>query len=131
MTEAKAATVSFPATVVRVIDNHKVIINRGAKHGIQKEQRFLVYHLDTNPIKDPETGQDLGLLEIVRGTGVATHVQENLTTVSSDRKGPNERREVVRRGIMYSFGSERETITIPGEIEPFDDVVNGDKVKPI
>ena len=32
---------------------------------------------------------------------------------------------------MYSLGNEQETITIPGETKPFDDVVSGDKVKPI
>ena len=129
MTEAKGATVSFPATVVRVVDAHKVVINRGAKHGIQKGQRFLVYHLDTHPVKDPETGHDLGQLEIVRGTGIATHVQENMTTVSSDRKGPTEKREV-RRSVAFSMG-EQETITIPGDIEPFEDAASGDKAKPL
>ena len=129
MTEAKEATVSFPATVVRVVDDHKVVINRGARHGIRKGQRFLVYHLSTDPIKDPETGHDLGQLEIVRGTGIATHVQENMTTVSSDRKGPTEQRVVRRHRGFYT--SEQETSTIPGDIEPFEDARTGDKVKPI
>ena len=128
MTETKEATVSFPATVVRVIDDYKVVINRGAKHDIQQGQRFLVYHLDTDSIKDPETGYDLGQLEIVRGTGVATHVQENMTTVSSNRKGPTEQRVVRRYGGLLG---EEEKITIPGDIEPFEGAARGDKAKPI
>ena len=131
MTETTAATVSFPATVVRVIDDTKVVINRGAKHGVRNGQHFLVYYLDTNPIEDPETGRDLGQLEIVRGTGIATHVQENLTTVSSNRKGPTGHRKVVRSSIMHSFSTEEETTTVPGNIEPFDHAARGDKVKPI
>ena len=132
MTEIKEDKVSFPATVVRIIDDHKVIINRGAKHGIQKDQHFLVYHLETDPIKDPETGHDLGPLEIVRGTGIATHVQENVTTVSSSRKGPTEKRVIRRRGsLVYGLGGEEETITIPGDIEPFEEAAIGDKAKPI
>ena len=132
MTEAEKATVNFPATVVRVVDDYKVVINRGAKHGIQEGQRFLIYHLDTNPIKDPETGHNLGQLEIVRGTGIATHVQENITTVSSDRKGPTGRRVVRRQGWpLGAIGREEETITIPGDIEPFEQAASGDKAKPI
>ena len=132
MTEAEKDTVNFPATVVRVVDDHKVVINRGEKHDIRKGQRFLVYHLDTNPIKDPETEQNLGQLEIVRGTGIATHVQENMTTVSSDRKGPTEHRVVKRRGWpVGAIGGEEERITIPGDIEPFEAVEDGDKAKPI
>ena len=132
MTKAEKATVNFPATVVRVVDDHKVVINRGAKHGIREGQRFLVYHLDINPIKDPETGHNLGQLEIVRGTGIATHVQENITTVSSNRKGPTEQRVVRRRGWpVYAIGQEEETISIPGDIEPFEGAASGDKAKPI
>ena len=130
MTEVRADKGSFPAAVVRVIDDFRIVINRGAKHGIKDGQRFLVYHLDTDPIMDPETGQDLGPLEIVRGTGTATHVQEKLTTVSSDRKSPTERRQV-RRSTPYVFGQEVETITVPNDMEPFDDAETGDKVKPI
>ena len=124
MPEAKEATVSFPATVVRVIDDRMVVINRGTKDGIREGQQFLVYHLDTDSIKDPETGCDLGRLEIVRGTGVATHVQENMTTVSSNRKGPTEQRVVRRYG-------EEEKITIPGGTEPFENARRGDKAKPV
>ena len=131
MIEAKEAPVSFPATVVRVIDKYKVVINRGAKHGIQKDQRFLVYHLEPDPIKDLETGHDLGQLEIVKGTGIATHVQENITTLSSNRKGPAEQRVVKRRNPFLFGPGEEEKITIPGEIEPFEDVTDGDKAKPI
>ena len=123
MTESKR----FPATVVRVIAPHKVVINRGTEHGIQKGQRFLVYHLDTTPIQDPETGSDLGRLEIVRGTGKATHVQEKMTTVSSDRRGPSERRV---KSKLNPFSTQEETQT-PGDIEPFEDVERGDKAKPL
>ena len=132
MTEVKEATGSFPATVIRIIEDDKVVINRGAKDGIKTDQHFLVYHLEKDPIKDPETGQDLGQLEIIRGTGIATHVQENMTTVSSDRKGPTERR-VVRRSPTWAYlgAQEEEKVTIPGETEPFDGALVGDKAKPI
>ena len=91
-----------------------------------------MYHLEKDPIKDPETGQELGQLEIIRGTGIASHVQENMTTVSSDRKGPTEQRVISRRGPVWAYTvKEEEKIAIPSETEPFDEAVVGDKAKPI
>jgi hypothetical protein len=131
MTEAKE-TKAYPATVVRVIDDHRVVINRGAEDGVRGRQRFLVYHLDTKPIKDPETGQDLGPLEIVKGPGIADHVQKHMTTLSSSRKGTAEKRVVKRRPRdLFDRGAEEETIELAGNIEPFNDAVVGDKAKPI
>lgn len=124
MTESKR----FPATVIRVLTPHKVVINRGTEHGIEEGQRFLVYHLDTTSIQDPETGHDLGQLEIVKGTGKATHVQEKMTTVSSDRRSPTERR--IQSNKFFTFGPQEE-IHIPGGMEPFEDAERGDKAKPL
>ena len=130
MTEPNATT-GFPAIVVQIISDRTVVINRGEADGVQKGQRFLVYHVDPEPIVDPETGEDLGRLEVVRGTGTATHVQDRLTTVSSDRKAPTERRVVKKRSLIAYLGEELETVTGPGETRPFDYPRKGDKVKPI
>ena len=128
--EAKTPS-EFPATVVRVIDENRIVLNRGATHGVRKGQRFLVYQLESEAIKDPVSGEELGYLEIVRGTGSATHVQDSLTTVTSDSKGPIERRVITRRNLPFVFGTEEETVTSGGGTEPFEDAKVGDKAKPI
>ena len=131
MTEAKE-TKAYPATVVRVIDDYRVVINRGAEDGVQRGQNFLVYHLDTNPIEDPETGDNLGTLEIVKGPGIADHIQKHMTTLSSSRKGSAEKRVVKRRPrYMFDLSAEEETIELAGDIEPFEGAMVGDKAKPI
>ena len=121
---------AFPAIVVRVVNDRTVVINRGKQDGIRNGQRFIVYHVHSEPEIDPETKENLGYLETVRGTGTATHVQERITTVDSDRRGPRGRRQVIRKS-PFGIASEEETIRDLGEILPYEYPKIGDKVKPI
>lgn len=70
---------TFPATVAKVIDNYKLVINRGSENGIREGQRMLVYGISDEDIKDPRTGESLGYLELVRGTGKIISVQEKMS----------------------------------------------------
>ncbi len=129
MSPAKKA--NFPALVVQVLEPDRVVFNRGSNDGIQKGQRFLIYALDRE-LFDPETNESLGQLEIVRGTGVAVHVQPRITTVESDTRAPDVRR-TVRRNDPYSILSGRgeEIIEQTGATLPFDGPKVGDHVRPI
>lgn len=122
----------FPATVVKVLNEFKVVINRGSKDGIKVNQRFLLYILSDDEIVDPETNKKLGFLEIVRGTGKVVHVQENMATIESDTKGPSERLITRLEIPIYILESSREEEKIiPGEQLPFENASVGDKAKPI
>jgi hypothetical protein len=102
----------YVATVVKIIDTRKLVINRGAHDGIKPGQRFLIYHLEEEPIIDPITNESLGHLEIVRGTGKVFHIQERLSIIESD----------MRRAGPPGF---------PIDCFPFDYPQIGDKAKPI
>jgi len=127
----------YPASVVKVIDEYTIVINRGSEHGISKGDQFLVYFIEPDEIKDPETGESLGHLEVVRGTGSAIHVQPKITTVKSNRSVSRGR--VIRRttnpglgGLLGTLTAERETIEEPErEALPFEDVQIKDYVKPV
>lgn len=84
---------TYPAQVASVRDPHTLVINRGSEHGINKGQRFMVYTLSEEEIEDPETEDSLGHLEIVKGTGRATHVQEKMTTIKSDKTDDSPKRK--------------------------------------
>jgi hypothetical protein len=134
MSESPEQT-SFSGVVARVVDDYTLVINRGSRHGIEKGDHFLVYYVEDEEIKDPETGESLGKLEVVRGTGSAVHVQENMSTIKSNRtvsKGRVIRRTVnpAFRGIAGVFPGEKETIEEPErEALPFESPSVGDKVK--
>jgi len=128
--------ITFPATIVKVIDDCKVVINRGALHKVTQGQQFLIYELSGEEIKDPTSGESLGCLEIVKGTGKIIHVQERISTIESNRRDSSERRIIRKRSASSFFPSltgeeEEETIVPSSYFVPFDDPMIGDKAKPI
>ena len=124
------ASKNYPASVVRVTDDYTLVINRGSDHGVTKGDHFLVYYVDPEELFDPETNESLGYLEMIRGTGTATHVQAKMTTIKSNRVVSRGR--IIRRqtGILASLSGE--VVEEPEkEAMPFDDANTGDKVKPV
>ncbi|HEX8633804.1 MAG TPA: hypothetical protein VF703_06575 [Pyrinomonadaceae bacterium] len=131
----RLATAVFPATVVEVPDSYTVAINRGLIHGVKKGQVFLIYGLSDKDIIDPETNDNLGKLEIVRGTGVVVNVQEKLALIESDKKSKTKR--VISRKprstflSSYSAMEETESIESEGTLLAFDSATIGDKARPV
>jgi hypothetical protein len=121
----------FPATVVALIDPYKVAINRGLAHGIKMGQRFLIYRLSRDEIKDPSNGKLLGYLEIVKGTGKVIHIQDQMSTIESDQRSPAEKKIVRTIPSFFSADKTEEEITPPTTLRPFEDPAKGDKAKPI
>jgi len=120
----------FPATIAALIDEKRIVINRGSQHDIKIGQRFLVYTLSDEIIKDPETQEDLGRLEITKGTGKVIHVQDRMAIIESDQRSPSTRK-IYRSPWQILYYSPDEITEFPGELLPFKDAKVGDKVKPI
>lgn len=120
----------FPAKVIQKISfSDKLVVNRGSLDGVKIGNRFLVYAVSSEDILDPETGESLGRLEIVRGRGVVTHVQERMATLQPELV-KSSRRVVRRRSPLLAFGDEE--VIEPNEHRgDFDDPEVGDLVKPI
>ncbi|MER9666697.1 hypothetical protein [Mesorhizobium sp. M0185] len=126
-------------TVVTVMDSGKaVVINRGLRDGVGQGDAFLIFGIGPN-ITDPETGEDLGQLELVRGRGKVAHVQERMATiVSTEVKVGEITKRVVEPsrmsgGLGSLFRPDSETIEErkPPAIVPFRGVKEGDKAKPV
>lgn len=120
------------AKVAKVLDEFTVVINKGANDGIKKGQKFLIYNL-AEEIIDPDKNESLGSLEIVRGTGKVTHLQETMATLGSDMTNDLGRsvRRFKRPSLAAFFGPEEIEETIPAQTIPFNNVQVGDLVKPI
>ncbi len=119
---------TFPATVAKVIDDSKLVINRGSENGIKEGQRMLVYCVSDEDIKDPNTGESLGFLELVRGTGKIIFVQDKLSILESDKQ------QIVPISYNYpssSFSHFTEKTIHEKHIIPFEKPQVGDLVKPI
>ena len=64
--------------VAKVLNSTSVILATGSDEGVKEGMEFVIYDL-SETILDPETGEDLGKLELVKGRVYAVHVQDKLT----------------------------------------------------
>lgn len=150
-TQASAPVIAnkgtFPAIVAKVIDKNTLVINKGEIDGIRESQRMLVYCNSNEEIKDPNTGESLGYLEVVRGTGKIIRVQEKISTLESDKVsikpesklnslsslGNNLDKKMniqkIQKEIQDSFNKLEELLK--KDLSGFDDPQVGDLVKPI
>ncbi|TRU93610.1 MAG: hypothetical protein EWV75_18135 [Microcystis wesenbergii Mw_QC_S_20081001_S30D] len=119
---------TFPAKVVKVIDDYKLVINRGEISGIREGQRMLVYNTSEEEIKDPQTGESLGYLDLVRGTGTIIFVQDKISIIETDQKKTYRKRIENSSLGLRSYKSE---VVESDELKPFDNAQVGDLVKPI
>ncbi|MBQ4443689.1 MAG: hypothetical protein II896_03375 [Clostridia bacterium] len=104
------------AKVIKIIDEYQVVINKGIKAGVKKGDRFLVYKIGEE-MKDPDTNESLGNLEIVCGEAVAKHVQDKMTTLESDLYESSATKRIIQKGGYTSLlGSQIEEIENPRQI---------------
>jgi hypothetical protein len=116
------------AKVVHVVDAQylpfEVIINRGARHGLKVGDRFLVFGIGPE-ISDPDTGENLGRIELVRGRGEVIHVQDKLATLRSIEQSRGRRGKRITRQYTSFIGPTVEE-EIPPEQLPFEGISLGD-----
>lgn len=128
MPEHQSARAAF---VLHVFDEgYKVAINKGSADGLKIGDRYLVYGMGPQ-FSDPVTGEDLGELEVVRGRGIVTHVQERMSTLkSTETRIRKSRKRTVETGVNI-FGREVIEETPEPEQVPFDSARSGDLAKPV
>lgn len=122
--------------VIRVLSSTEVVINRGSEHGIHSGSRFLIFVLG-DEIRDPDTGESLGQLEVVRGKAKVKHCQAKITTLeSSETKSIKQDRTRIDKTdpirSSFSIFPLLETVTEDIEVQAeFNNVMVGDLVREI
>lgn len=115
--------------VASILDDYKVVLNAGFNSSIKVGQRYLVYALSDEEIIDPDTNESLGFLEIVKGTGKVTHVQEKMCTLESDEYKPLPKTTRTRKSYAFFSDSIVEETKPEPEQVPFSSPVIGDLAK--
>lgn len=64
--------------IVKIVDDETIVINGGYNDGIKEGDRFEIFEVGEKII-DPETGDDLGTLDIVKETVDSINVFQKLT----------------------------------------------------
>lgn len=121
---------SDEARVVAVIDAYRCVINWGSNDEVSLGDRFIIYGLG-DTLKDPETGEDLGRLEIVRGKAKAAHVQPRLATLETYERDALPGKRVIRRSPFLSALGEQVEEVGQTEQSMFRGVEVGDYARPI
>ena len=98
--------------VAKVLDSRRVVLNRGKDADIKVGERFLIFAISQTEIRDPDTRESLGFLEVVKGTGSVSTVQDRMSVLESDMPADEN---------MLLFDRTQK--------KPFDGVVIGDLVK--
>jgi hypothetical protein len=124
--ERRKATI-FPALVAEVLDENTVVINRGSVHGVKEGQRFLLYKLSGKQIIDPKTKEALGELEILKGIGMVTQVQDRIAKVESDNREPVMPETIGSAAKVILSGG----VALKWRVLPFTDPAVGDLAKPV
>ena len=123
------------ARVAIVLSKFRVVLNKGSNDGVELNDKFLIYGIGVD-IVDPDNGESLGKLEVVRGRGKVVHVQARAATVESleRRVLPLSKRVRTPAGLLSSItaGYAKEVIESAPEFEdlPFEDPAVGDYCRP-
>ena len=75
--------------VAKILNEFQLVLSAGTKQGVKKGMVFVVYEVGEE-IKDPESGESLGKLEIVKGEVEIYHVQDSICMAQSkalEKKG--------------------------------------------
>lgn len=107
--------------VVKILSLSRIVINAGRSDGIKVGNKIVLYE-QGEEIIDPDTGENLGALEIVKGNGVVKHVQDKMSTVHGFRTSIKKQKSAFGAlGLMSGqFPSE--------EVEEFEDDFDNPKM---
>ena len=117
--------------VVKVISPYQVVITGGLDGGLKKGQRVLIYDIG-DMILDPDTGEELEALEVIRGTGKIIHIQSKIATVESDMVDKTPKKTIRKSGLggFHAVFGQTEETEVSNEELPFDEPQVGDRVRP-
>ena len=82
----KGARLAIEGRVARILNDRSIVINRGSGGGVREGMRFVVF-TELDDVADPESGESLGRLELVKARVVASHVQEKMTVCTAEPEG--------------------------------------------
>lgn len=69
--------------VVKIINEHLIVINAGANKGLRKGRKLEIY-VPGEPIVDPETNESLGTLDLIKATIVVKDLFEKMSVCEND-----------------------------------------------
>ena len=85
--------------VARVLNSREVAINKGSDDGVEIGMIFKILSTKGSKIEDPDTGESLGSVDLVKSSVKVTVVQDRIAVASTYR---SRRVNVGGRGLAFS-----------------------------
>ena len=70
--------------VIKILDEYNIVINLGWKDGLADGMNVVVFAPGSEEVKDPNTGESLGYLELVKAHLKVAHVQERCSICTAE-----------------------------------------------
>lgn len=70
--------------VVKILNEYSIAINLGWKDGLADGMNIVVFATGSEELKDPNTGESLGCLELVKARLKVSHVQERCSICTAE-----------------------------------------------
>ena len=87
MPEKKNMTQRIEGKISQILDVYNVVINKGINDGVTERMSFVIFSISSSDeIKDPDTQESLGKLELVKGYVTAVHIQERVTICVAEKR---------------------------------------------
>lgn len=120
--------------IIRIVGESEFIINVGIEAGVKPGMRFIVYEMGEHII-DPETGEDLGAIENVKGRLEVKHAQDKMSravtgTYVVDNQSPLYSGLFTTTSVTKKYHLEVDT----SQVQPLDEVLQiriGDLVRSV
>lgn len=71
--------------VARILSPTEVVLAAGENEGVRTGMTFVIYAL-SDEIKDPDSGESLGQLELVKGRVKVTHAQAKMSVAETETR---------------------------------------------
>ena len=111
--------------VATIIDTRRLALNIGSKQGVKKGMVFEIYSKQTITIKDPETNDVLGDVDIPKTQVQITDVKEGFSVAQTFKK-----KNVNVGGVIDVFSSSR-LLSPPKYVEKYETLANDEDIKPL
>lgn len=76
--------------IAKILDEYNVVINKGRNDGVKERMPFVIFSISSDEIKDPDTKESLGRLELVKGYITAFHIQERAAICVAEKSGDSD-----------------------------------------
>ena len=90
--------------IAKILDEYHIVINKGRNDCVQERMKFVIFSISNDDIKDSDTHESLGKLELVKGYVTAFHVQERATICVAE-KTENTKSSEVGAGVQTLSGA--------------------------